>query len=185
MKPRGRGEGHSYNFGSEAQDPRPAVPTPSLGSKCQASERHPPSPGAQRTGPWPATAPEGKAGQTRGRGEGRRRQGPGLGEPERAPRGNLPPASPSPARARCPARRARIRALLTAEAALGGHGGRDGVRGARLCSAPGRLPARGAAEEPRGRSGRPRPRRRLEARPAARDGGSARPLLGAPSGQPR
>lgn len=153
--------------------PRRVAPTPSLGSKCQASER-----AAGRSGQVQGLPqrPRARPPKPRGGGGGVRDRGGGLWGAERAPRSKVPPPAPAPAP--CPARRARTRALLTAEAALGGHGGhggRVGVRGARLCSAPGQLPARGAAEEPRGRSGRPSPRRRLEARPASRDGGWGAP----------
>lgn len=148
--------------------PRRVAPTPSLGSKCQASER-----AAGRSGQVQGLPqrPRARPPKPRGGGAASGTGAAGSGVPRERPGAKCP-------RQPCPARRARTRALLTAEAALGGHGGhggRVGVRGARLCSAPGQLPARGAAEEPRGRSGRPSPRRRLEARPASRDGGWGAP----------
>lgn len=57
-----------------------------------------------------------------------------------------------------------------------GAAGCAALREAALSSLPARrLPARGATEEPRGRSGQPRPRRRPETLPEARDGARGAP----------
>lgn len=153
--------------------PVPRVEVPGFGAR--------PS-GAQRAGPGPATAPKGKAGHTRGGGV--RERGGGLGEPETDPGTNLSPPASAP---RAPSRPSSPHTGAT-------HGGRlrwagtASTAGATGCAAlvsALRPPARGAAEEPRGRSGLPGPRRRLEALPAVPGRGSGRPLLGAPSGQPR
>lgn len=166
--------------------PWPAVPTPSLVPRVKVPGFRA-RPRAQRTGPGPDTTPEGKAGQTprtglRG-GYGVRDPGGGLGEPESAPGSNLPPPAPAP------------RALSHPSSPQTGatHGERlrwAGTAGATGCAALGSalLPARCPPAEPRrsrGGGAAARPRRRLEARPASRDWGSERPLLGSPSGPAR
>lgn len=156
-------------------------PHRSLGSKCQASERGPlgRSGQVQSRPQRPRARPAIPGGVASGTGAA------GLGNPRQIP-GPICPRQPQP-RAPRPARRARTRALLTAGGCAGrarrARQARPGARRSSLLS--GRPPARGAAEEPRGRSGLPGPRRRLEALPAAPGRDSGRPLLGAPSGQPR
>lgn len=168
---------------SPAWVPGLCPPPPSPGSNYQASVC---ALRVQRAGPARPRRPRPRPARPAG---GVRNPGCGHGEHESACPGQLaPPPAPAPGTAavgRAPRPACRVRAGATHGGRLrgGGRGGQGARRGAgcvalgsalllALPAPSGRPPRRGGAE---GRSGQPRPRRRLEARPVTQAGARGAP----------